>query len=124
MDLLHSWGLFLILFSAKQKTTPSSSGFQLKHHNPLLPLDSLNRFSSSQSLNYHFHLELAQNQHNRFIPSSFTLHSFHHHLHYHPPLLTIDTITRVQHRTVRQRRTKTRHHQQAKSSEGCDTYNT
>jgi len=46
---------------------------------------SLNRFTSSRSLHYHFHFEPAQNQHNRFIPSSFTLHSLHHHLHYHPP---------------------------------------
>jgi len=88
-------------FSTKQKTTLSSSRFQLKHHNPLLPLDSLNRFTSSQSLHYHFHLEHAQNHHNRFILSSFTLHSFQHHLHYHPSLLTVATITRVQHKTVK-----------------------
>jgi len=76
--LLHSLGLFLMVFSAKQKTTPSSSWFLLKHHNPWLHLDSLNRFTISQSLHYHFHFEPAQNQYNRFIPPSFTLNSFHH----------------------------------------------
>ena len=35
IHLLHSRGLFLILFSARWKTTPSPSWFQLKHHNPL-----------------------------------------------------------------------------------------
>jgi len=101
LHLLHLWGLFLILFSARRKTTPSSSWFQLKHHNPLLPLDSLNRFTSSQSLHYHFHLEPIQNQHNIFIPSSFTLNSFNHHLHYHLPFLITATITRVQHTIVK-----------------------